>query len=260
MSFFRSLALAAAAMVLATGVASAKDWTKVRFGTEGAYPPFNQTSADGKLVGFDIDIGNALCDKMKVQCEWVVQDWDGIIPALQANKFDAVLSSMSITDERKKIVSFSDKYYTSPIAFMAPKDAKLTDISPASLAGKTIGTQSSTISANYLQDLYGKSDVKLYPTQDEANLELGNGRLDVAVADKFVAYQWLQTDAGKCCDFVGKDVTEQKYVGDGIGIAFRKDDEGLKDKVNKALAEIRADGTYAKINAKYFPFSIYGDK
>ncbi len=253
MKFARILA-AAAALALGAGAAHAEMKT-VRIGTEGAYPPFNSVDSTGKLVGFDIDIANALCAKMKVECTFVAQDWDGIIPALLAKKYDAIVASMSITDERKEKVAFTNPYYLTPGNFMAPKDTKITDITPAALKGKTIGAQSSTTGATYLEDKYKDSDIKLYPTQDEANADLAAGRLDAVLADKFVLYEWLEkTDAGKCCKFVGPDLKDVNPQG--TGIAVRKEDNELREMLNKAIAEIVADGTYQKINAKYFPFPI----
>ncbi len=258
MKLLRTLFAAAAVFVFASGLAVAKDWSTVRIGTEGAYPPFNSVDSNGKLVGFDVDIAQALCDHMKVKCDFIAQDWDGIIPALLAGKYDAIVASMSITAERAKKVAFTDKYYNTPAWFIAPKSAHITDTSPEALKGKIIGAQSSTIHANYLQDVYKGSEIKLYGTQDEANADLASGRLDLVLADSIVLWEWTtKTDDGKCCEHVGKPLNDPKWFGSGAGIAMRKEDTDLKAMFNKALAEILADGTYKKINDKYFPFSIY---
>ncbi|PLX39165.1 MAG: amino acid ABC transporter [Hyphomicrobiales bacterium] len=258
MKFFAKIATAAAVIMAVSGVAQAKEWTKVRIGTEGAYPPFNFFDSNNELQGFDIDIAKELCSRMKVECTFVAQDWDGIIPALLANKYDAIIASMSNTEERRKKVDFTDKYYQTPARFIAAKTSDVKDTSPEALAGKTLGAQSSTIHANYLEDKYKNSTVKLYATQDEANLDLASGRLDAVLADSVVLYEWIsKTEDGKCCDFVGDSYNEEKYFGAGAGIAIRQGETDLADMFNKALAEIRADGTYDKINAKYFPFSIY---
>jgi len=257
MRLLAKFAAAALALGLATGMAAAKEWKTVRIGTEGAYPPFNYKDAAGNLKGFDIDIAKALCDKMKVKCVFVAQDWDGIIPGLLAKKYDAIVASMSITDERKKKVDFTDPYYRSPATFVVPKNSPITDVSPKAMAGRTIGAQSSTIHANYLEDNYKDSTIRLYKTQDEVNADLAAGRLDAQLADKLVLFEWLKTKDGQCCKFVGPAITDPRWFGEGAGIAVRKEDKDLKEMFNKALKEILADGTYEKINKKYFPFSIY---
>jgi len=246
---------ALAALLLAMGGASAQEGGKLKLGTEGAYPPFNTIAADGKLSGFDIDIGNALCAQMKVECEWVTQDWDGIIPALQGKKFDALIASMTITDERKQQVDFTDKYYTTPLALVSLKDTDLTSPEPDALKGKTVGAQSGTTQSIYAEDKYAKAgaDVKLYPTQDEAMADLTNGRLDAVVSDKFVLVDWIKTTGNDCCKLVG-DLQGTESL---TGIAVRKGDP-LREKLNEAIVAIVKDGTYAKINAKYFDFDIYG--
>ena len=257
MSLFTRIAAAAMLVAVAATGASAKDWKTVRIGTEGAYPPFNYMDK-GEIVGFDIDIAKALCAKMKVTCTFVAQDWDGIIPALTAGKYDAIIASMSITEERQKQIAFSKKYYQTPATFAVPKNTKLTGTSPADLKGKVLGAQASTIHSNYLEDVYGKAgaEIKLYGKQDEANLDLANGRLDAVLADKVVLLEWLNKD-GTCCKFVGPEYKDAKYFGEGVGVGIRKDNPELVAMFNKAIDEIRADGTYKTINDKYFPFSVY---
>lgn len=251
-TIFRAAA-AVLALTIPLGGAAAKDWTTIRVGIEAAYPPFNGLNANKELVGFDVDIANALCAEMKVECTFVAQDWDGIIPALLAGKYDAIISSMSITDERKAVVDFTDRYYTNSLTFVGPKDTGITDVTPAGLAGKSLGAQSSTVSASYLEEHYKDSDIKLYPTQDDAYLDLAAGRLDAVLADVGPTNLWLASEGGGCCAFIGEAVVKD----DQIGIAVRKEDADLKEKINKAIAAIVANGTYKTINEKYFPFSIY---
>lgn len=245
-----SLALSAAALALSLGAAQAQE--KIRIGTEGAYPPFNNLTSDGQLVGFDIDIARALCEEMKADCEFVTQDWDGIIPALQANRFDAIIASMSITEDRLKQVDFSEPYYTNSLVFVAPKDS---DLSPDTVDGKTIGVQEGTIAASYAEEHYPNSEVKAYPSQLEAWADLSNGRLDSVLADFGVQYGWLEEDGKDCCEFKGDAVSDD----DKIAIAIRKGDTALAGKLNAAIAAIRANGKYAEINARYFPFDIFGE-
>ncbi len=250
---------AAAVLALAAGPAAAKDWTKIRIGTEGAYPPFNFIDKSGKLQGFDVDIAKALCAQMKAECVFVAQDWDGIIPALLAKKYDAIIASMSITEERKKKVSFSKKYYTTPAKFVRKKGSGI-EINQASLKGKTVGVQRATIHENFLRDNYGKIvEIKSYDTQENANLDFSAGRVDLLLADSVALLEGLlNTDAGKNAEYVGPDFTDPKWFGDGAGIAVRKGDGDLANAFTTAIAAIRANGTYQKINAKYFKFDVYG--
>ena len=253
-----ALAAAAAAFALSLGAAQAQELT-LKIGTEGAYPPFNNLTPDGKLEGFDIDIAKALCDEMKAECEFVTQDWDGIIPALQANRFDAIIASMSITDERKQQVDFSKKYYNTPPAIAVPKDSELTEATEAALAGKIIGAQASTTHSNYAEAHMKESEIKLYPTADEYKLDVANGRVDAVVDDVVVLSEWLKTEDGACCKLLGTLPIDPVINGEGAGIAVRKGETELADKFTAAIAAIRESGKYQEINAKYFAFDVYGD-
>lgn len=242
----KRILLALAVLVLVSGNAVAD---KVRIGTEGAYPPFNMIDKNGKPAGFDVDIAKALCEKMGADCTFVTQDWDGIIPGLLARKYDAIVASMSITDERKKAVDFTDRYYSNSLRFIAKKGS---GIDPNKLKGKSIGAQRATIAANYAEGVKD-ANAKLYDTQENAYLDLSSGRIDLLVTDMLPGYDWLQSEQGKGFEFIGENID----IDDKIGIAVRKGDDKLRKSLNKAIAAIIADGTYAKINAKYFPFSIY---
>jgi lysine-arginine-ornithine-binding protein len=250
-------AVVAAALLFAAGAASAKEWKEVRIGSEGAYPPFNNLNASGQLEGFDIDLGNALCEKMKVKCSFVAQDWDGIIPALQASKFDVIIAAMDATEERAKVVDFSRPYFSTGLAFIGPKDNANPDITPEGLKGKTIGVQASTTQAQVAEAKYPGVTIKGYGTQDEANADLASGRLDAVLSDKLPMMAYLESDAGKaCCKLFGDVERDVKLQGPGSAFAFRKSDPELKEMFNKALEEAIADGTYRKIQAKYFSFDI----
>ena len=235
---------------------------KLRIGTEGAYPPFNVTDTAGHLSGFDIDIANALCHEMKVECEMIAQDWDGLIPALNARKYDAIIASMSITPERKNSVDFTNKYYETPVRFIAPKTG-IKDISPEGLKGKVIGAQTATISANFLQDVYGdKIDIRFYDTQEQANMDLIAGRVDALIADSIILDSTiLKNTNGKNYHFVGPPLTGKDWPGfcEGIGIAIRKNNQALVEKFNTAIKTIRVNGVYETIRKKYFDFDIYGE-
>ena len=253
-----TLILAVAGLALATGSAVADGMT-VRIATEGAYPPFNMVDKDGKLQGFDVDIANALCEHMNAKCTIVAQDWDGIIPGLLAKKYDAIIASMSITDKRKEKVLFTDRYYKTPARFVAKKGAGI-EITPAGLKGKRVGVQRSTIHENFVRAEFPDAEVVVYDTTDNANADLAAGRLDLR-ADNGVALElgFLKTDSGKDFEFVGPAFFDPSSIlGYGAGIAVRKEDTALCDAFNKALKEMLADGTYKKINDKYFTFDVYG--
>lgn len=252
-----ALAASAATFAISLGAAQAQD-LKLVIGTEGAYPPFNNLTADGKLEGFDIDIANALCAEMKAECTFVTQDWDGIIPALQAGKFDAIVASMSITEERAEKVDFTDKYYNTPPAVVAPKDTDIKGVTREDLAGKVIGVGTSTIHFNYADQTYKDSEIKAYPTSQEFMLDLANGRLDAISDDISVLEEWLKTPDGQCCKIVGAITPVKGIHGPGAGIAVRKGETDLLNKFNAAIAAIRANGTYKQINDKYFDYDVYG--
>jgi len=229
----------------------------LRLGTEGAYPPFNFKQPDGKLGGFDIELGNAICAEMKVTCEWSVQDFDGSIPALEAGKFDAIFN-ITITEERAQRVDFTHKYYQTPPALVAPKDTALTGGSPADLKGKIIGVQNGTVHANFATDDYPDSQVKSYPSGDEARADLVAGRVDVVMDGSVILTEWLKSDAGTCCKLLATLTPDPAVHGPGVGIALPKGSKELADKLNAAIDALRANGTYKTINDKYFPFDVYG--
>jgi polar amino acid transport system substrate-binding protein len=248
------LIAAAAALGMVTSAvfvtpSSAEDLS-IKIATEGAYPPFNGKDASGKLVGFDVDIANALCAEMKAKCEIVAQDWDGMIPGLVAKKYDAIVASMSITDERKEKVDFTDRYYSNHLRIVAKKGSGIKG--PKDLAGKTVGAQRSTVAAQWSEDNLGRSaTVKLYDTQTAAYSDLEAGRLNALVSDVYPAFDWLKDK--KDFEFVGDKID----INDRIGIAVRKGEDKLRGAFNDALKKIRDNGTYAKLNAQYFPFDIY---
>ncbi len=251
--------IAAIALAVMTTASSAGAADKIKIGTEGAYPPFNFIDSAGKIGGFDVDIGLALCERMKAECEVVAQDWDGIIPGLLAKKYDLIIASMFITEDRKKQVAFTNPYYLAAMTHVAPKGAGITTFTNEALKGKVIGAQSGTTQADFITATYPDAEIKLYPTQDEANLDMVNGRLDLQVGDMLPLLDWVtKNDDGKaCCEIIGEPITDKKFVGEGVGIAVRQDDNELREKLNKALDEIRADGTYKKINDKYFTVDVY---
>lgn len=257
----RLFTILASSVAMAFGsFAFAGDWDKIRIGVEGAYPPFSYITASGELEGFDIEITRALCDEIGAECTLIQQDWDGIIPALLARKYDAIVASMSITEERKKKVAFTNKYYSTPAKFAQRKGAG-NEISAAGLKGKTVGVQRATTHDNFITGEFGEgADIRRYGTQDEAYLDAAAGRLDLLLADSVaMADGFLSTPDGADWEFVGPGYSNPAYFGAGAGIAIRKKDTDLVDKFNAAIIAIRKNGTYQAINAKYFDFDVYGE-
>ncbi|MDY7218461.1 ABC transporter substrate-binding protein [Denitrificimonas sp. JX-1] len=251
MKNYKKILLVAAASLSFATTSFAVETLKI--GTEGAYPPFNLIDSNGEAVGFDLDIAKALCEKMDVECSVVTSDWDGIIPALNAKKFDFLAASMSITEERSRAVDFTDPYYTNGLQFVAPKSSDF-KLDKKSMKGRVIGAQRATIAGHWLEDNFGKTvDIKFYDTNENAYLDLESGRLDGVLADKFVNWEWLQSEAGANFEFKGDPV----FDNDKIGIAVRKGNNELRERLNTALKEIVEDGTYKTINDKYFPFNVY---
>lgn len=232
----------------------------LRIGVEGAYPPFSYKESDGTLAGFDIEIANALCAEMQRECELVEQEWDGMIPALKARKFDAIVASMSITEERKRQIDFSEKYYQTPARIVAPKDADFEGTAEG-LADKRIGVQRGATHQCYAEKTFPDAEIVLYGTQEEVFRDLALGRIDAQLSDSLIAQEsFLSTDEGADYGFLGGDHLDVDCYGEGVGIAVRQGDEELRDALSAAIAAIRDNGTYAEINARYFPFDIYGGR
>jgi polar amino acid transport system substrate-binding protein len=256
----KGLKIAAVALALGlTGAAQASAETvKVGFAAE-PYPPFTSPDASGKWVGWEVEFQEAICKEAKLDCVITPVAWDGIIPALTSKKIDMIIGSMSITAEREKTISFSDKYYNTPTGIIGNKDDKF-DATPEGLAGKVIGVQVSTVHADYAKKHFGAkaAEIKEYQTQDEANQDLAAGRIDAVQADAIALDAFLKSDAGKCCDLKGNVAEDLDVLGAGVGVGLRKEDTALKDKINAAIKAIRANGTYDTFSKKYFSFDIYG--
>ncbi len=252
------IAAAAAIAFLTAGTSAAQEWTTVRIAMDATYPPFESLDASGEIVGFERDIGEELCKRMNVTCEFTNTAWEGIIPGLVANEYDAILSSMSITEERKLQVDFTDKIYNTPPAIAVPKDSEIAAATPEALAGKSVGAQTSTTHSNYAEAKFPDVDLRIYPSPNEYKLDLANGRIDAVIDDVVVLDEWVKSEDGACCKVLGTLPTDPVINGEGAGIAVRKEDTELKEMFNKAIAEIRADGTYDTISDKYFAFDVYG--
>lgn len=254
----KNLVLAAVA-ALSLGTTATADPLKIGVAAE-PYPPFTSPDAAGNWVGWEVDFMVAICKQAELDCVITPTAWDGIIPALTSGQIDVIMSSMSITEERKKTIDFSDKYYNTPAMVMVAADSTITP-DAAGLTGKIVGVQISTTHEAYTQKYFGPvaSEVKIYQTQDEANQDLAAGRVDAVMADSIALQAFLDSDAGKaCCKSAGMVANDPEILGAGVGFGLRQGDP-LKDKLNAAIAAIRADGTYAAITANYFAFDVYGE-
>ena len=247
-----------AALACAALPAAAVELTTLRIGVEGAYPPFSEVGADGELRGFDIDIAKGICREMNVRCVLVQQEFDGMIPALQARKFDAIVASLSITAERLKSVAFSDKYYKTPNRLIVRSAARIV-ATPEGLKDKRIGVQRGSINDRFVTDTFTRSEIVRYGRQQDIYLDLIAGRLDATLVDAVAATTgFLATPQGRGFAFAGPEYRDPTYFGAGVGVAMRKEDNALRERVNRAIAALRADGSYAALQARYFDFDIYG--
>lgn len=250
-----------AAVALTFSQAYAADIKEIRFGVEPGYAPFEYKAADGTLVGFDVDLGNEMCKRLKAKCEWVEGDFDGLIPSLKAKKIDAILSSMSITEQRMKEIDFTNKLYGTPARLVAAKGAKI-EPTAENLAGKRVGVMQGTTAESYAKDMWQSKGVDLvaYQNQDLVYADLVSGRLDASFQDAVTASEsFLDKPQGEQYDFAGPEVNDEKYFGVGAGIGVRKESAELKAALNATLADMRKDGTYDAIAKKYFKFNIYGE-
>ncbi|GLR81766.1 transporter substrate-binding domain-containing protein [Azospirillum oryzae] len=271
-----ALALGAMMAVAAAGAANAKEWKTVRIASEGAYPPWNATDTSGKLTGFEVDLGNDLCKRMKVTCEFVAQDWDGIIPALQQGKYDAIMSAMTITDERKKVIDFSIPYGTEPSVFAVMANSPLAkslalgadrvDLNDQgkakpvlekladALKGKSVGVQVSTIQADFMDKHLPKVTMRTYDKIDNAGIDLSSGRVDAMLGDRSVVEAVVKATPDKMVivgpNFIGG------VIGEGMGVGLRKDTADLKAMFDKAIAEALKDGTVKKLSTQHFGYDI----
>ncbi|MCP3713219.1 ABC transporter substrate-binding protein [Paraburkholderia sp. CNPSo 3274] len=248
------------ALIASTGSAGAFAADTIRFGVDASYPPFESKAPDGKLVGFDIDLGNEICHRLNAQCVWIENDFDGMIPALKARKFDGVLSSMSMTPARKEQIAFSDKLFNTPTRLVAKTGSGIMPTAQ-SLKGKRVGVEQGTIQEAYAKAHWATAGVEVVPyqNQDQVYQDLLAGRVDAALQDAVQAdVGFLKTPRGQGYSFAGGDLDDPVTLGNGAGIGLRKEDAALKTKIDGAIAGIIKDGTYKKIEKKYFDFDVYG--
>jgi histidine transport system substrate-binding protein len=254
----KKFALCVALAFVATG-AMAKEWKTVRIGVDASYPPFESIAPSGDVVGFDADLTHALCARMNVKCIWVQQDLDGIIPALKGKKFDAIVSSLTITDKRREQIDFSDKLFDAPARMIARTGSPLLPTAE-SLKGKNVGVEQGSTQEAYAKVWWQPKGVNVvsYQNQDQVYADLASGRLDAALQDEVQADAgFLKTPRGKGFAWAGPEVKDPKTIGDGTAIGLRKNDADLKALFNQALAQVHQDGTFKKLEKQYFDFDIY---
>jgi len=228
---------------------------KFRVATEGEYPPFNFMDEKGQPAGFDVDVAQALAKQWGVELEIVAVPWEKIIQGLLDSKYDAIIAQMGKTAEREKIIDFTEKYQSSRQSFVGRKGSAA-DTSPRGLKGKRLATQKDTILSQFLQDRYKVSALKLVDKMDEAYELLLKGETDLIVSDSFNIYEFLKSNRGQEFEFVGEPLPADSLSSNAY-IAVRKGDVKLREAINKALRAMQVDGTYTKINMKYFPFMTY---
>lgn len=249
--------LLAGAAVLSMAAAASAEQVKVGIAAE-PYPPFASPDAAGNWVGWEVEIIGAVCAAAELDCVITPVAWDGIIPSLTGGQIDAIMASMSITEDRMQTIDFSDKYYDTPTVIVTAKGSGIMPTAE-SLAGKILGVQVSTVHQDYAQTHFADAEIKLYQTQDEANQDLVAGRIDATQADSIALDDFLKSEAGACCENVGAVANDTSILGLGVGVGLRKGEDELKAKFNAGIAKIVADGTYDTISAPYFASSIYGN-
>ena len=235
---------------------------EIRLAVDPTYPPLEYKTPDGKLTGFGVDIANALCAQMHAKCVWVETSFDGMIPGLLARKFDVISSSMTITPKRMEQIAFSNKISNAPARLVVRRGSSLLP-DPATLKGKRVGVEQGTSQEDYARARWQPAGVEIvaYQNQDQVYADLVSGRIDAAFQASIEASDgFLKKPEGKDFEFAGPAMDDPKYFGQGDGLGLRKQDVELRDAFNQALAEILANGTYARINKKYFDFDIYGTK
>nr|WP_321483254.1 transporter substrate-binding domain-containing protein [uncultured Cohaesibacter sp.] len=249
-----------AATFIAVGLSSAASAETVRIGiaTE-PYPPFATPDAEGNYVGWEIDMTKAICEEAKLDCKFVATAWDSIIPTLQKEEIDVIAASLSITEDRLKVIDFSNKYYQTGVSIAAAKGSGL-EPTPKGVAGKIIGVQSASIHQAYALKYFKDAKIREYQTQDEANQDLFAGRIDGTLADVLVLDEFLKSDEGQlCCESAGLVAKDEAIHGPGVGFGLRKGSDALKTKLNAAIDAVRASGKYDEISKKYFDFNIFGE-
>ena len=229
---------------------------KITVATEGAYPPFNYLDRKGLPAGFEMELAQDACQRMKAECEFVAVKWDDLVPGLLDKKFDIVMSSLEVNSERRRRLGMSRRYYLAPGAFIAAKGAPY-DGPPTLLRNKRIGVQKDSTHADWLDKNFRRSaQIKRYATVNDALTALAKDEIDAVFGNKVQLWLWSKKPEGQCCEIMGQDIKDTQTLGIGVSAGIRREDIKLREAFNKALSELLGDGTYKQINAKYFPFPL----
>lgn len=240
--------------------AQSTELKELRIGTDPTYEPFEYKTPDGKLVGFEIDLANALCAEMKMRCVFVETAWEGIVPSLLTKKYDVIVSGMTVTDERRKTVNFSDRITNIPYRVIVKRGTGI-DGSPASLKGKKVGVLKGSTEADYAEKIYAKAGASVvsYGSTQDSYLDMTSGRIDAIVGNLVeMKAGFLSKPEGKPFEFASVELKDPVVLGYGTGAAMRKQDTKLRNDFNAAIKAVHANGTYKKIADKYFDFDVYG--
>lgn len=229
---------------------------KITIATEAAFPPFNYLDKKGLPAGFEMELAQDACQRMKAECEFVAVKWDDLIPGLLDKKFDIIMSSLEVNNERRRRLGLSRRYYLSPGAFIAEKGQPF-DGPPTLLRNKRIGVQKDSTHADWLDKSFRRSaQIKRYNSIADALQALQKEEVDAVFGDKVQLWLWSQKPEGKCCEVMGQDIKDNQTLGVGVSAGLRREDIKLREALNKAFAEMTSDGTFKKLNDKYFPFPL----
>jgi polar amino acid transport system substrate-binding protein len=230
----------------------------LRFVTDSDFPPFHYLDEEGALVGFNVDLAQAICDELNVQCEIRAMAWDDLLKALENNEADAAIASLRITPDALARAEFTERYYHTPARFIADKDYELQDVLPETVEGAKVGVIRETAHEAYLRTYFSKAEIVSYDTAEEAQAALKDRKIDLLFGDGISLMFWMNSvTADGCCEFRGGPFLDPKYFGEGIGIAVRKGDRELTEILNYALEQVHANRHYEELFLRYFPMSFF---
>ena len=232
--------------------------TVLRFLTEIDYPPFNFAGPDGHPHGFNVDLGRAMCEEIKLACTIQMRRFETLIPALNANQGDAVIASIAATSDMRGKVDVTDPYYRTPARFVAKRDSPIDDPLPEKLEGKKVAVVGGTAHEAYLKALFTEVEARAYPSADVARLALRKGDVDLLFGDAISLAFWLNgTNSENCCSFRGGPYMDSRYFGEGIGIAVRRGNDTMRMALNWALFRVWEQGRFTDLWLRYFPVSPF---